>query len=298
MGNITKVIIAGATGMLGPPVLDQLVRDGFEVTVLTRKGGNHSFPASVKVAEVDYDSLGSLIGVLEGQDAVVSALGFGAMQQQLALIQAAIKAGVKRFIPSEFGSNIESEKSAHFPVFQGKKAAREALEKAAASSSITYTLIGTGPFLDSGIQNEFLINLREKSINLWDGGDQLFSTTTLPAVAKTVSEVLKHPNETKNRGLNVQSTAISSRKLLEIGKTVVGSDGWKLNARSIDDVLEAGYTELKKDHPEPLVRRNFIVAAIFGKDYGGHFPKVDNELLGIEEMTDAQIQNLMESFVK
>ncbi|KAE8312184.1 hypothetical protein BDV41DRAFT_578016 [Aspergillus transmontanensis] len=63
--KIHKVALAGATGNLGPAILEQLVAANFEVTVLTRINGiTHKFPASVHVASVDYDSLNSLVAAL------------------------------------------------------------------------------------------------------------------------------------------------------------------------------------------------------------------------------------------
>jgi hypothetical protein len=51
--------------------------------------------------KVDYKSLESLTKVLEGQDALVSAVASLAVLSQRLLIDAAVKAGVKSIIPSE-----------------------------------------------------------------------------------------------------------------------------------------------------------------------------------------------------
>jgi uncharacterized protein YbjT (DUF2867 family) len=108
-----------------------LLAAGFEVTVLTREGSTHSFPASVAVKHVDYDSLDSLVNALQGQDAVVSTLGSIALQeQQLLLVEAAVKAHVKRFIPSEFGSNTVNPKAAKLPVFAAKVAVQVSILRA------------------------------------------------------------------------------------------------------------------------------------------------------------------------
>ncbi len=73
--------------------------------------------------------------------------------RQLLLIDAAVEAGVRRFIPSEFGSDSTNPKAAALPVFRSKIAAQKALaERAAASTSgFTYTLVITGPLLGWGL---------------------------------------------------------------------------------------------------------------------------------------------------
>ncbi|MCJ1348620.1 hypothetical protein MMC31_006852, partial [Peltigera leucophlebia] len=100
--------------------------------------------------------------------AVVSVLATAAIATQLRLVEAAAKAHVKRFIPSEFGPNTLAEKTRALPVFKDKIAVQDALKIEAASGDLTYTLIPTGPFLDWAILEGFIINLKEKCVNLFD----------------------------------------------------------------------------------------------------------------------------------
>ncbi|KAI0834673.1 putative oxidoreductase CipA-like protein [Hypoxylon sp. FL0890] len=295
MSAISKVAVAGATGNVGPTFISQLLQDGFKVTVLARKGANHSYPSSVNVVEVDYDSPDTLVKALEGQDAVVSALGFAVLTKQIPLIQAAVKAGVKRFLPSEYGGDAENEKTLQLPPFQAKKATSDFLKKEAAAGHITYTLVSTGPFLDMALRGGLFADLKGKSIRLWDGGDRPFSTTTLPSVAKAVSEVLKHPEETKNRNIFVHSATFTLKELLEKAKKATGAEGWKVETPSISEILKEGLADLEKGE---INRVAFIATAIWGEGYGGRFQKVDNELLGIKELSDAELQDFIDTIAK
>lgn len=286
------------TGNLGPAILKGLLNAGFKVTVLTRGGSTHSFPPSVTAVSVDYDSLDSLTNALQGQEALISTLASAALATQLLLVEAAAKAHVKRFIPSEFGSDTLNEKTRNLPVFKDKIRVQDALKKEAASGGMTYTLICSGPFLDWGIMVGFLMNLKEKSITRFDGGDRVFSTTSLPTLARSVTSVLTHLEQTKNRAVYVQDTATTMNKLAAMGKKAVGADGWKENIVSVDELVEEGWAELKKDKPNPAVFAiKFIVASICGEGYGSHFEKLDNELLGLEQMSDAEVQSLVNSLV-
>ncbi len=288
-----------ATGNLGPAILKGLLNAGFKVTVLTRGSSTHSFPPSVTAVSVDYDSLDSLTNALQGQEALISTLASAALATQLLLVEAAAKAHVKRFIPSEFGSDTLNEKTGNLPVFKDKIRVQDALKKEAASGGMTYTLICSGPFLDWGIMVGFLMNLKEKSITLFDGGDRVFSTTSLPNLARAVASVLTHLEQTKNRAVYVQDTATTMNKLAAMGKKAVGADGWKENIVSVDELVEQGWAELKKDKPNPAVFAvKFIVASICGEGYGSRFEKLDNELLGLEQMSDAEVQSLVNSLAK
>lgn len=251
------------------------------------------------VIPVDYDSLESLTNAFKGQDAVVSILASAAIATQLRLVEAATKAHVKRFIPSEFGSNLQAEKTRALPLFKDKVAVQDALKKEAESGDLTYTLISTGPFLDWGLSVGFIINLKGKSANLYDGGDRIFSATTLPSIGKAVVGVLKHPEETKNRTVYVQDTATSLKHLTALSKKATGVEGWTETVVSIDEVLEQAWAELKQPKPNPAIfALNFIKAAIFGEGYGSHFEKLDNDLLGIKELSDTELQGLVDSLTK
>jgi len=298
MSTITKVALAGASGNLGPAILEQLVEAGFQVTVLTRPSSNHTFPPSVRVQPVDYDSIESLTSALTGQDAVVSTLASTALEKQLHLVEAAAKAHVKRFIPSEFGSDTLHEKTSTLPVFAPKVKVLDALKKHAATpGGLTYTAVVTGPFLDWGIKVGFVLNVKEKSVNLFDGGERTFSATTLPSIGKTVVAVLRHLEETKNRAVYVQSTATTSKKLLELGKKATGAQDWTENSISSEEIAAKAWEELKQPQPNPdKFVLPFIQISIWGEGYGSHFQKLDNELLGIPQLSEAELLELIRSY--
>lgn len=76
------------------------------MTILTR-GSSDTTRDGAALKKVDYDDAESLRAALAGQDAVVSALATAAVAgpQQQKLADAAYAAGVRRFVPSEFGLN-------------------------------------------------------------------------------------------------------------------------------------------------------------------------------------------------
>jgi hypothetical protein len=165
---------------------------------------------------------------------------------------------------------------------------------------MSYTLICGGPFFDWGMKIGWIMNLKGKSIVLYDGGERHFSTTTLPTIGKAVVGVLKHPEETKNRAVYVQDTTTTLKKLVEKGKKATGGiEGWTEIVVSIEELLDQAWAELKteKPNPENFVMK-FINASIWGEGYGNPFPQIDNELLGIKEMTDAEVHALVDSLAK
>lgn len=176
-------------------MLQELLDSGlFEITVLTRQSS--SFLSNVNVAKVDYDSIESLTTALAGQDALVSTLGSLAVAKQKLLIDAAVKAGVKRIIPSEFGCDLFNPKVRELPVFTGKVEIEKYLAELAEKGLVSYTLVFNGLFLDWGLKKGIFFNFKDRTAELYDGGEVLISTTRLATAAKAVRRILTHPRET------------------------------------------------------------------------------------------------------
>ncbi|KAI1385384.1 NAD(P)-binding protein [Hypoxylon trugodes] len=298
MTTITKVALAGAKGNLGEVVLDQLLKAGFQVTALTRQGSSQTFPSNVSVKAVDYSSLDSLVNALRGQDAVVATIASAALGQQLLLIEAAAKAGVKHFIPSEFGCDTLHERTSTLPGYKTKVDVLEYLKKTAAETGLTWTAVFNGPFLDWGLKVGFLLNVKERTVEYPDGGNNKFSTTTLESIGKAVAGVLKNPEQTKNRGVYVQDAAVSQRQLAEAVKKVVGADGWKETITSTQEIYQQGLEEAKKANPNPgIVFVTTLKPAIWGEGWGSQFEKLDNDLFGIKQLSDEEFQAAVASYV-
>jgi hypothetical protein len=268
------------------------------VTVLTRQVSTHTSHPFIKFSRIDYSSLDSLVSALRGQDAVVSTMGTLVLDRQLLLIDAAAAAGVRRFIPSEFGSDSTNPKSAALPIFKNKVVSQWALqEKASGGTGLSYTIICTWSFLDWGIQKGFM-SVKNKRISLYNGGDGVFSTTTLLTIGKAVCGALAHLEETENRVVRVQDTVTTQNKLLEMAKKAVGRDEWSVDAVSADVILEKAWAEFRQGKSDLQTMYSFVKAAVWGEGYGGHFERADNELLRIKEMTDVEVQAVVERAAK
>ncbi|KAI0161474.1 hypothetical protein GGR57DRAFT_359478 [Xylariaceae sp. FL1272] len=295
--SIKKVAVSGATGTVGKEVIKSLIQNDFEVTALVREAKEYGLPPQVTVKVIDYEhtTMNTLTSILTGQDAVVCALGGPASSgPQLLLIEAAVKAGVKRFIPADYGIDTENTRASSLPFFSIKRNIHESLKRYAGISSMTYSLICTGAFLDHGLQTGFLVNLREKKVRLYDGGDVVFSTTTVADVATAVSGVLKHYDETINRPVYVQTTQTTLKKLSELAMKATGPEGWKQEVVSAEQLLQEGYDERKKAEPNIYISEyNFILVAGLCKGYGTHFKHLDNELLGVKQLDDAGLEALV-----
>jgi hypothetical protein len=95
----------------------------------------------------DY-SFDSLIKIFAGQDAVISTLSTANIAEQKIIVDAVAAANVKRFMPSEFGSDTSIEGlEAMAPFLKGKQEFMEYV-KSKEPEGLSWTAIFTGPWID------------------------------------------------------------------------------------------------------------------------------------------------------
>src|SRR5712692_1520191 len=105
------------------------------------KGSKTTIQGDAKVARVDYSNDESIKRSLTGVEVVISTISGEGLNLQGKIAAAAKEAGVKLFIPSEFGNITEGETEGLF----GAKANIQSQLKAL---GIPYVIFYTGPFAD------------------------------------------------------------------------------------------------------------------------------------------------------
>ncbi|KEF52880.1 uncharacterized protein A1O9_11298 [Exophiala aquamarina CBS 119918] len=239
--DVKKVILIGGAGTLGSVILQSLLAlSTFEVSILSRISSKASFPASVSVITADYDSEDDLVRAFKGQDAIVSAVGGAGFTQQKGFVIAAIKAGVKRFVPSEYSTNTRSDAVRSLvPLFEAKQEILTLLHEKE-STKFSWTGLATGPLLDWGLQSGFLgFEIASKKAKIWDNGDIVFSATNQDEIATAVISILQHPVETANKYLYVQTAAVSQIDILKSLEAATGQD-WEVERVKTEELVGLG----------------------------------------------------------
>ncbi|KAH6952436.1 hypothetical protein BKA56DRAFT_605238 [Ilyonectria sp. MPI-CAGE-AT-0026] len=299
--NIKNVTIAGATSTTGVPILAALLASNlFHVTVLTRKGSKHTFPAEVIVKHVDYTSIQDLTAALRGQDALINTTNIVEPVPQFNLIDAAVAAGVYRYLPSEYGLNNNKPAIGELPVF---KAAYDALQHvkalcAASGGATTYTDVHIGGLLDWGIEMGFTgIALRERVVTLYDGGVNEIAYTTREWLGKTVVRVLTSPGETADRAVYVANTYASQNRLVGLVKEVVGDEGWTVERKDTEEMFAASMAKVESGGADMDSLLDFIHVADNNPKYETRWEKDDDELLGVRRFSDEDIKDIVKRLV-
>ncbi|MFI9274400.1 NAD(P)H-binding protein [Kitasatospora sp. NPDC052896] len=92
------IVVTGATGHIGRRLVDQLLAEGASVRALTRDPERAGLPAAAEVVRADLTDPASVEPALEGAESLYLNLAAGGGEAAIQLVDAAVKAGVRRIV--------------------------------------------------------------------------------------------------------------------------------------------------------------------------------------------------------
>jgi hypothetical protein len=257
-----------------------LKESSFNVTVLSRSDSSATFPSGVKVIRANYDSPNALKDAFTGQDVVVSLVGGSVLGDQEKFINAAIAAGVKRFVPSEFGSDTNGVRNREVvPIFDAKFGTVNYLK--GKEGEISWTAIITGPFFDWAMKVGFNgFNLADKSVTIFDGGNTKFSATNLHTIGVALIKALEKPEESKNQYIYLGGFNTTQNEILGLAEKITGAK-WTVKHVVSKEHLANGRAKVEKGDYTGIL--DLLQVATFGEEQIGLFDpaKLWNEKLGL-----------------
>lgn len=167
-------------------------------------------------------------------------------------IDAAVAASVKRIIPSEFTTNLESPLAIQLPVATEKVKVRQYLTSKIDSPSapMTWTSLNNGAFLDITIKFGALgPNPMTKQAVFHNGGDNEIGPSTLADIADAIVRILDPVNlaDTANQAVYIYSAAVTERKLTAMVARILGVDFGSVEDGRIPDVSVGELMEKAKE---------------------------------------------------
>lgn len=119
------------------------------MSVLSRKGSSSTYPSHIKVHQIDSSyPEDELLAALKGQDAVVLLLPPFDLHIHKSIIDASVKSGVQRVIPSEFGFDTANQTVVdQIPIFKGKQEVTQYLQSKE-GTGLSWTAVINGCFFD------------------------------------------------------------------------------------------------------------------------------------------------------
>ncbi|MDR6820026.1 uncharacterized protein YbjT (DUF2867 family) [Neorhizobium sp. 2083] len=129
------ILVTGATGRVGSHVVNQLVRRGAKVRVLTRDPAKAQFPAGVEVAQGELLDIDALRKAFDGVSTLflLNAVTGDEFSQAIITLNVAREAGVERVV---YLSVIHADRFVNVPHFAVKSGAERMLEQMGFSATI------------------------------------------------------------------------------------------------------------------------------------------------------------------
>jgi hypothetical protein len=291
--QIRTVALIGANSRVGPQILGALLASELPirlVLLLRPSSTPPSIPPSKSPKDVrtvilpNEPTNSDIEHALTGVDVLVSALDAALVDLHLRLADACVAAGVRRFIPADYGS-VRSDDPYTLDLlqnFRNKQVVRWHCQRLAEDHpAFSWTSLGTGHFFDLGLETELLgLDIAGGTAMLFDGGKDKWSASTRGQIGRAVVGVVAHEDKTANQMLLVQSFCITQQELVEVVQSVTGA---RLAAEFVDSkaFLWKQLAKVEKGQREGLAAA-VAVLGIKRSNWTGE-ATFANELLGLKE---------------
>lgn len=218
------VSIAGAGGDLGARIARALVARGAVVRALVRPSADPADLAAIEAmgavpVTADPADVGAMAAALTGSACVVSALnGLRSViiDRQGVLLDASVRAGVPRFIPSDYSADFTKTK----PGLNRNFDLRRAFMARADAAQIKVTSILNGAFLDMLGAEMPIIQAGIRRVLYWHDADQPLDFTTKDDVAAFTAAAALDPSTP--RLLRIAGDSVSARQIATLLTEVSG----------------------------------------------------------------------------
>ncbi|KAI5456056.1 putative oxidoreductase CipA-like protein [Mariannaea sp. PMI_226] len=278
-----KIAITGASGQVGKPTIDALLKHGVHtITALQRSGATSTFPAGVIVKKGNLEDEDWLAEQLKGQDVLVLMPPIPQLiQLQEPAIRAAAKVGLPYIFPSEFGPDPYAGHIVEVnELLINKKHVRDYIEKLGVSSWVS---VAVGPWLDGGLAPGLWgIDAKARKATLWKGAEAKINTASINHTGEAIAAALALPEadlaKYKNKAVYTPSLYVNQREILDAVQKATGTTDadWDIQSRDVNEVAKEYEEKIAQgDGFAPFVK--FFVTHFLEGSGGDFNHKVDPE---------------------
>jgi NmrA-like family len=239
------ILVAGATGDLGGRIVKALITNGAQVKAIVRADSKKETVEKLKaqgaeIVEVDMADLAALTEACKGAGCVVSTLAGlhdVIVDTQSLLLDAAVEAGVPRFIPSGYSTDYTGLADGENRNFDLRREFSVKLNKA----MITPTSIFNGAFAELLRYNIPFLDHKNKTVAYWEKPDWKVDFTSMDNTAAFTAMAALDP--TTPRYLCIASFQVSANDM-------AAATGYKLKDMGTLAELDAYSRQERAAHPE------------------------------------------------
>ncbi|CAN9276073.1 unnamed protein product [Alternaria alternata] len=189
---------------------------------------------------------------MAGQDLVISTMSGGDSDQQIRIIDAAVAAGVKRFIPDEFSHDSLNEHiRGRIPKYAGRAKVIAHLQKIPKDHpDFEWTAIATGYTLDTQlISGNMGFDMEWHSATIHGTGTEPFSASSLERVGQIVVRTIQHWDEIKNQYIYAAGMITSANEVLRSAEKATGHE-FTVGNYDVEECIVEGQKRIEKGFPD------------------------------------------------
>ncbi|MGH3066001.1 MAG: SDR family oxidoreductase [Gaiellaceae bacterium] len=223
------ILVVGATGLVGGEVCRILAERGDDVRALVRWTSDPDRVMALRglgaeLVEGDLKRMDTLLAACDGVDAVVSTATATTSQQegdtieavdrdgQLALVDAASQAGVRRFVFISFPP---------FPIDSPLQSAKLAVERRLAEGEMEWVSVRAGPFHEVWLSSRLGADPLGGTLRVYGSGEQKISWISFRDVARFAAEAVGSP-AARNRLLDIGGPSLSYHEVARVFEEETG----------------------------------------------------------------------------
>ncbi|KAF2649347.1 hypothetical protein K491DRAFT_708210 [Lophiostoma macrostomum CBS 122681] len=231
------------------------------ITVLTNPFQTPYLPPHVPKDKVQHKTTDftppSLHSAFVGQDLVICTIAGADYDFQMRIIDAAVAAGVKRFMPHEFGQDsLNIRIQGRTPRTVGRASVIEYLRRLSDNprSAFTWVAVAVGCILDTALMNGDLgFDLQWQSGALSGTGNERFAATSLARVGLVVARIVGHWDDVENQFL-YSAGLFTSAKEVTIFLEKLTASTWTVDYSEIGDCIREGTSRIERGYPDAGMR--------------------------------------------
>lgn len=206
---------------------------------------------AVKHQKSDF-STSSLKTAFAGQDLVISTTAGGDSTQQIGIIDAAIAAGVQRFMPHEFGHDTLNRRiSERVLNVAGRAKVIEHLRTVSmASSDFEWVGVATGYTLDTGLIGGNLgFDMQWHSATIHGIGTEIFAVSSLQRVGQVVARVVDCWDKVKNQYMYAAGALTSANEVLRSAEKATQRE-FTVGNYDVNDCIREAQARIERGYPD------------------------------------------------
>lgn len=244
-------------------VVELLKNPQFHITALTRKDSQSTLPKGVHAVKiVSYETQQSIADSLQGQDVLIVTLAANAPRDmQERLVDASVVAGVRWYIPNEWGYDAQSKSATEQSIIGPAKVKTRAYIE---SKGLPWTSFACGFWYEwslSGGINMYGIDSTSRRAILYSGGNIPIDTSTWSQAARGVAAFLALPilrqddnddavtmDRWQNKFVRLASFHLTHRQMLDAVQRVTKTTDadWQIETPEAETIWQDGMEKMQK----------------------------------------------------